>query len=387
MAIRVLQLICPTGYYGAERWVNALLTAQTDDVVEHHLAITLEPGTSEEVLNQSPLPENRQHRLAMTSKFDLRVISRLVRLIRRERINIVHTHGYKSDILGVIAARLAGVRSVCTPHGFENSTDPKLRAYLWLGGKAFRYFDWVCPLSPQIKQELIERYRVKVKSIRLINNGVDLGEIERAIQVPAEPLELNGPGTSASRPEPIFTIGYIGQLISRKNLGATLTAFKDFHQNHPGSRLVLVGDGDQRAALEQQTADLGLTDVVSFLGFRSDRLALLAQFDAFVLTSSLEGIPRCIMEAMAAKVCVTAFSIPGVDVLLKDGKTGRLAPYGDTAALSRCWAELAADKTARECLANAGKAFVYAHFSATAMALSYTALYQDLMMERAGAYG
>lgn len=386
MAIRVLQLICPTGYYGAERWVNALLTAQAEDRVEHHLAITIEPGTSEEVLEQCPLPRTRQHRLAMASKFDLRVLYRLVQLIRRERIHIVHTHGYKSDILGVIAARWAGVHSVCTPHGFENATDRKLKAYLWLGGKAFRFFDWVCPLSPQIKQELIERYRVKANAVRLINNGVDLGEVERALQAPAPPGLQKG---SASNTEAgkVFTIGYIGQLISRKNLEATLEAFAQFHNEHPASQLALVGDGDQREALEQKAGALGLSHAVHFMGFRSDRLALLAQFDAFVLTSSLEGIPRCLMEAMAAEVCVTAFSIPGVDVLLKDGKTGRLVPYGDTAALASAWAELAADDSARQQLASAGKAFVYAHFSASAMALSYAALYQDLMMEQAGAYG
>ena len=386
MAIRVLQLICPTGYYGAERWVNALLSAQVEGEVEHHLAITVEPGISEEVLNHCPLQKDRQHRLAMTSKFDWRVIGRLVRLIRRERIHIVHTHGYKSDILGIIVARWAGVRSVCTPHGFENSTDRKLRAYLWLGGKTFRHFDWVCPLSPQIKQELMERYKVKANIIRLINNGVDLVEVERALQAPAS-TELTITRNSIDEPEQLFTIGYIGQLISRKNLEATLTAFHEFHEKHPASRLVLIGGGDQYQLLEQKSKALGLTKSVSFMGFRSDRLALLTQFDAFVLTSSLEGIPRCLMEAMAAEVCVTAFSIPGVDILLKDGKTGRLVPYGDTTALAQCWEELAGDSEARKHLAIAGKAFVYAHFSATAMAMSYMALYQDLMMEKGSDYG
>lgn len=373
MTIRVLQLICPTGYYGAERWITALLGASEDTDIEHHLAITDEPGASDEVLQRCGLPYGRQHRIRMASKFDLFAIVRLVRLIRREGIDIVHTHGYKSDILGMLAARLAGVRSVCTPHGFENASDARLKAYLWVGGKAFHGFDRVCPLSRDIEKTLIEHYRVNPSRIQRINNGVDLAEVEQAIQAPV------------ARDDSQFTIGYIGQLISRKNLGATLDAFARFHEKYPCSRLQLIGDGDERASLTEKTRQLGLSDSVEFLGFRNDRLAFLPSFDAFALTSSLEGIPRCLMEAMAAKVCVTAFDIPGVDVLIKQGQTGVLVNNNDIVGLSDAWMHLVLNPAEKDSLAAAGKFHVYTHFSAQAMEEAYASLYRDLMPAQVGA--
>lgn len=374
MAIRVLQFICPTGYYGAERWVNALFGAQRQDGIEHHLAITQEPDSSDEVLTRSELPAARLHRIPMRSKFDLKVFSRLVKLIRAEKIDVIHTHGYKSDIIGVLAAKRAGIKSVCTPHGFENASDAKLKTYLWLGGKAFRHFDWVCPLSPDIQRELLETYNLEPEKIHLIYNGVDLSEVERALK--------QAPVKAAGAP---FTIGYIGQLITRKNVSALLQAFALFKSAQPEAQLVVIGDGEERAALEQQRKKLGISESVQFLGFRNDRLAYLPSFDSFALTSSLEGIPRCLMEAMAAEVCVTAFDIPGVDILIENNQTGLSVPFNDCQALADAWTKLATNSRLKKEMAKAGKASVYKQFSADAMAGAYAAVYRYMILNQVSA--
>jgi len=370
MTIHVLQLICPSGYYGAERWVNALLSVEAHPAIEQHVAITDEPGSSDEVLTRSPLPQSRQHRIPMTSKFDLRAISRLVKLIRHHQIDIIHTHGYKSDILGVIAAKIAGIQSVCTPHGFENAQDWRLQTYMWLGGKAFKGFDWVCPLSPDIMQTVLNQYQVPAQRVKLIQNGVDLREVEQALQQVSAP--------AADRP---FTIGYIGQLISRKNIKDTIQAFAAFQRQCPQAELLLIGDGDERTELQAMATELGVAAQVRFLGFRDDRLQLLAQFDCFVMTSSLEGIPRCLMEAMAANVCVTAFNIPGVDSLIVHEETGLLANFGDVAGLEALWTRLYQQPALKAELARRGKAFVYQQFSAQAMAESYNQLYLSMQSQ------
>ncbi|AFP31141.1 glycosyltransferase [Marinobacter sp. BSs20148] len=371
MSIRVLQFICPTGYYGAERWINALVSANADPTIEYHIAITDEAGSSDEVLKRSALPDACLHRLKMASKFDFLSIFRLAKLLRDLRIDVIHTHGYKSDILGISAAKLAGVRSVCTPHGFENAEDRRLKAYMWLGGKAFHGFDWVCPLSEDIEKTVVEQYGVNTHRVQLINNGVDLSEVEAAIAAPK------------ARETSEFRIGYIGQLISRKNLAATVSAFDVFYQQNQNARLILIGDGDRKANLMGQVAELGLASAVEFLGFRDDRLAFLPTFDAFVLTSSLEGVPRCLMEAMAANVCVTAFDIPGVDVLIKPDQTGLLIPYGDTSALAQAWANLAQSPEIKTRLASAGRTRIYDSFSASAMAEIYGTLFKNLVPEPA----
>ena len=86
----------------------------------------------------------------MSNRFDLGIIGKLVALIKDRDIDVIHTHGYKSDILGVIAARKAGIKCVVTPHGFENAKDLKLRLFIWAGCKAMGFADKVVPLSPQL---------------------------------------------------------------------------------------------------------------------------------------------------------------------------------------------------------------------------------------------
>ena len=115
--MKVLQFICSTGFYGAERWILALSKHMPQDV-ENHLVVTLEPGTEDLELLKQFSSLGQTHQIAMRNRFDLGAISKLAELIRRHGIDVIHTHGYKSDILGVLAARKAGIPCVVTPHGF-----------------------------------------------------------------------------------------------------------------------------------------------------------------------------------------------------------------------------------------------------------------------------
>jgi glycosyltransferase involved in cell wall biosynthesis len=168
-------------------------------------------------------------------------------------------------------------------------------------------------------------------------------------------------------------------MIPRKGLGDLLQGFDRLHRNHSQYRLQLLGDGRQRAELEEQAANLGSGNAIEFLGFRSDRLALLSRFDLFVMTSSLEGIPRRMMEAMAVGIPVVAYNIPGVDQLIEHEQTGLLAPLGDKEALARCCERVLEDRTLAQSLADAARARVDRDYSAARMAKEYEVLFQKLL--------
>jgi glycosyltransferase involved in cell wall biosynthesis len=279
----------------------------------------------------------------------------------------VHTHGYKSDIIGVLAARKAGVPCVVTPHGFENAKDIKLRTFIWLGCQAMKYATKVVPLSQQLMRDC-KRMGVKEQKTLYIQNGVDLSEVEAT----ATPERLN--------PEE-KRIGFVGQMISRKNIFDILYIFDRIHAKHPNTRLVLLGDGDARAELETHSQTLASNSHIEFLGFRDDRLSLLKSFDLFVMTSTLEGIPRCLMEATAASIPVAAYNIAGIDQLIEHEKTGLLAPLGEKDELQGYWETLLFKQDyATELAANA-KEFVYQHYSANRMATEYTELFEKLVTE------
>ena len=132
--IRVLQFITPSGFYGAERWVLALANNVKPDAVACDLAVSDE-GHGQDLSVARYFPENAGavYKIKMKNRFDVFVIHRLSQIIREHKIDIVHTHGYKSDIIGLIAARRTGIRCISTPHGYSGNVGWKLAAFIRLG--------------------------------------------------------------------------------------------------------------------------------------------------------------------------------------------------------------------------------------------------------------
>jgi glycosyltransferase involved in cell wall biosynthesis len=264
---------------------------------------------------------------------------------------------------------------VCTPHGFENADDWKLGLYIKLGCQTFRFFDRVAPLSHQLADD-VKRYGVKPDRISYIQNGVDLKpiETERRLREKERRTKASGQASDAER-----TIGFIGQLISRKNVGDILAIFDALAARHPNVRLVLLGDGEERSALEEQAAKLDSSDRIVFHGFVNDPLTWLRSLDLFVLTSTLEGIPRCVMESMAMGVPIAAYDIAGIDQLLEHDKTGLLCKFGDRETMQQLWENALFDAELAQRLSDTAAESVRERFSAAAMAERYTALYSELL--------
>lgn len=367
--INILQFICPTGFYGAERWILALARHLPQDNIRCDLAITLENGSKDlELVKKYRQDHGETFEIPMSNRFDLGVINKLVSLIKERNINIIHTHGYKSDILGVIAARKAGIKCIVTPHGFENVKDPKLRFFIWLGCKAMGYADRVVPLSPQLMDDS-RRMGVKEKKLLYIQNGVDLSEVDEQRQLENPLKQLHDEKR----------IGFIGQMISRKNIHDILDIFEKLSEKHKNIRLIFVGDGDQRIELESYAEKLDSFAKIDFLGFRDDRLKLLQSFDLFVMTSTLEGIPRCLMEACAMGIPVAAYDIPGIDQLITHEKTGLLATLKDKQTLTSYWEKLLFDEQYAMELTENARQYVHTHYSAKRMADEYLDLFTHLI--------
>lgn len=369
--INALQFICPTGFYGAERWVLALANNIDPAKVRCDLAVTKESEAQNlEIVKQYPKHEGRAYELPMKGRFDLAIIGQLCDLIKEREIDVIHTHGYKSDILGLIAAKKTGIRCVSTPHGFGEHQDFKLRMYVKLGAFCLRFFDKVAPLSKQLLDEVIA-YGVPASKSVYIQNGVDLKEVD-------EMLKGKEPRTSDQKKR----IGFIGQMILRKNIFDTLNIFDRIWKKNNNVELLLLGDGDQRSALEAHAAQLESSSAIQFLGFRKDRLELLRSFDLFVMTSTSEGIPRCLMEAMAMEIPVAAYEIMGIDQLVTHEKTGLLAQLGEVSTLESYWEKLLYDQEYAQSLASAGRQFVLDEFSAARMSREYVDLFETLLTSK-----
>ena len=368
--LNVLQFTCPNGFYGAERWIIALAKNLDPDSINCSLVITREPGSgNEEVARHFRNLGKTVHEIPMVGRFDVRVIPQLCRLIKKENIDIIHTHGYKSDILGLIAARLSGIKAVSTPHGFVNVENWKLRLYYSLGNRFFKWFDIVAPLSQQLCKD-VEELGVKPSKIQYIQNGVDVDEIE----------ESKGEQRSdIQKPSGVKRIGFIGQITKRKNVGEILKIYEKICLRHDNLELIFLGDGELLEEYRKTAETMANSNTIQFLGFQTDRLSWLGTFDLFVMTSSLEGIPRCMMEAMTMGVPVAAYKIPGIDQLIQHNKTGLLAEYGNSKVLEEYWEKLLFNEDFSSQITASARRFILENFSAHRMAQEYTKLFFDMV--------
>lgn len=369
-SINVLQFITPTGFYGAERWILALNNNLDPKKIRSDLVVTTENGKQPEIIKHNQQSECQSFEIIMNGRFNLSAIRKLVKLIKQRNIDIIHTHGYKSDILGLIAGKISGIKTVSTPHGFGEPTDFKLKIFIRLGKFAMRFFDSVAPLSEQLVSE-IKVAGIGEKKIQFIRNAVDLKEVE--------PFRLNK--KQHNEADYKLRIGFIGQIIPRKKIDHILHVYNKIWLENNNIELQLLGDGKSRVEMEVLADTLPCAESIHFLGFRDDRLRLLSQFDLFVMTSSDEGIPRCLMEAIAMGIPVVAYNIPGIDQLVKHKETGLLADYGDRDMLKDYWQQLLSDKAYAHNLAEKGRQFVNDTYSGQRMASEYTGLYQNLLAD------
>jgi glycosyltransferase involved in cell wall biosynthesis len=366
--LRVLHLGSPTGLYGAERWIIALVRHLDVDEVESVVGVIRDqPGYRAELCEQAALYGAKTHTFDSFGRFNLTSVTQLRRFIRERQIDIVHTHGYKTDLVGLLATAGTPCRIISTPHGWTVEAEFKLKVYEAIDRLSFAFMSAVAPLSDQLHRELMRMPWLR-RRLHPIRNGVDLSEVHAA---PASCPEMEAFATKGE-----FRLGYIGRLHQSKGLDYLVRALALIPER--SVRLCLIGEGPMRDELGKLAKQLGVADRVTFFGYRPDRLSFLKQMDAFVLPSLSEGIPRCVLEAMAANVAVIATDIPGCRPLVHDGRTGLLVPVCDAAALATAIAKLAGAPALRARLAAAGKTLVETEFSAAIMATRYQELYRNV---------
>ncbi|MGL5836914.1 MAG: glycosyltransferase [Sphingorhabdus sp.] len=362
--LRVLQLSTQGPLYGAERWILALMRTLDPAKIESQLAVIVDdPGTPAPLLAEAERLGFTKHAISAPGRLNLAAVRLLREIVAREAINVVHCHGYKPDLIALLAKSGLSAKLIATPHGWSRKAGGKLAFYEWLDRQMMHRFDAIAPLSTELLASLSAGASAKAQ---LIPNGVDLDECDNAQTAPHPfACAYSGP-----------VIGYVGQLIARKDIATLLRAFARWGRRD--ANLMLVGEGPERHSLEALANELGIAHQVYFTGFRPDRLELMKRFDLFVLPSLAEGIPRCLMEAMALRIPVVASDIAGNTDLLEDAKCGILFPPGDSKALTAAFESALFDNQRQNRIERA-RTVVESRHSARAMAVAYERLFTRLV--------
>ena len=308
-------------------------------------------------------------------RLDLRVLVRLVRLMRRERVDVVHTHLWTSSFWGRLAGAVARVPVVViTEHNLDTwRRAPHLLADRLLGRVTD---DWVF-VSREVEAFYRARLALPAGRGHVVHNGVDLVPFERR----PDPAEARARmGLPAGAP----VAGVVGRLEARKGHRFFLEAMRRVVDRLPGAMGLIVGEGKEKEALLAQRDALGLHDAVRIVGYWPDLAEALAALDVFVLPSLMEGHPLAILEAMAAGKPVVATDVGGNAEAVEPDSTGLLVPPADPEALAGAIVSLLdAPERARQ-LGAAGRRSLDRRFSLGAAVRANEEVYLRRYQERTG---
>lgn len=310
---------------------------------------------------------------------DVQTLWRLVALMRRIKPHVVHTHTAKAGAVGRAAAILAGVPIVVhTYHGhvLRGYFSPaKTGVYRAIERGLARRTDRLLAVTTRVRDELVALGVGQAAQYRAVPLGFDLAPLLVAERRRGELRAELGLGDAP-------LIGIVARLAPIKAHEVFLSAAATVRQQVPAARFLIVGDGELRALLEQQTAALGLTDAVRFLGWRADIDRLYADIDVVALTSRNEGSPVALIEAMASGVPVVSTDVGGVADVVEHGVSGLLAPMDDAAGIAGHILTLLADPGMRHAMGVRGRTKVAATYDAARLVTDIEALYEDLVREK-----
>ena len=291
---------------------------------------------------------------------------RVVRdLMREGGYNLIETHGYKGHLIGYFLRRLYGVPWVAVAHGWT-AENWKIEVYNALERFLLKRADVAVAVSPPLFDTLtaLRASPARRENTHLVFNAIDLQEPS---------------GRALS--EQTLTLGVIGRFSPEKGQDVMLDALPAVVARHPKLKLRIIGDGQERPALEARAEQLGVKEQVEFTGWRSDMPEQYAQLDALVLSSRSEGLPFAVLEAMSYGLPVIATRVGAIDHVIEDGKTGWIVEPGDPQALASGINSALADLAEFARVGQAGRESLYPRFSTQERARKMYELYSGVVRQ------
>ena len=315
----------------------------------------------------------------VTPTRDLVALLQLVRLFRRERPAIVHTHTSKAGFIGRLAARIARVPVVIhQPHGhiFYGYSGPRrTSAYITLERLAARWSDRIVTLTDVGREEHLALGIGRPEQFVTIPSGVPVNDLQLRAPLPARARAWLGLGPSA------FVVLGLGRLVHVKGFDLLVEALARIAPQIGDARVVIVGDGPERDRLTARAAELGVVDRLTLAGavVVPEMVArYFAAADVFAAPARNEGMGRALVEAMAFGVPVVGTAVGGIPSVIGDDVAGRVVPPEDVDGLASALIDLASDRGLRFKLSEAARRRAH-DFSTDVADARLLALYADLV--------
>lgn len=300
---------------------------------------------------------------------DVVALAKLIRLLGRERWDLVHTHTAKAGFLGRVAARAAGVPHVVhTLHGVtfhEHVPAPVRRFYVLLERLAARRCDALVTVGEDVKRKYLAEGIGRPDQYVTIASGMDTAPFHAALADPAANREAVRAELGVAPAD--VAVGMVSRLEPRKGWSFLLDAAARLAPEFPAMRLLVVGEGAQREELEAGVSARGLHGRVVFTGYREDVARVIAAFDVAVLTSLWEGLPRVLVQYALLEKPIVTFDVEGAREVVEEGAGGWVVPSRDVDALVHRLRPLLADPGLRARCGRRGRERVGSRWDADRM--------------------
>ena len=378
---KILHLITHLPVGGAQD--NTLLTVEKHDRTQFRVHLAANPEGN--WYNRAQQATDTFHPLPylinpVHPNQDLKALSDIIRLLKQEQFDVVHTHSSKAGILGRWAAYLARVPVVVhTIHGFAfHDFMPfwKRQLYINLERSACPCTDFFITVSELNRQEAAQLGILKLENSQTVYSGINFSKLDR----PSNPQQTR---KLLEIPDGWQTIVMVGRLDPQKAPNYLIEAFAQVLKQSPKTLLLLVGEGELHASLQTQTQKLGITHQVRFLGSREDVPEILKIADIFALSSLWEGLGRAMTEAMLLGKPVVVPNIYGIPEIVHQHDTGLLFPAGNVQQLAVDLVYLLQHPEARHRIGQNAKQLTRKLFDADFMVQQIEQIYDKLLSKRA----
>jgi len=304
----------------------------------------------------------------MNKGFNISAIWHLIKIIKNEQINIVHTHSSVDHRLAGIAARISGCSVVRSRHLSTPISRSPLSKALYM-----KLADQVITSGESIRQAMISNNGMSGDRIVSIPAGIDTNQFSLDRKMPDVRSLYN-------IPKDTFILGIVGVLRSWKGHSDLIDAVKRISYKIPKLKLLIVGEGPQRKAIEKQIINLNLSDIVILVGYQKDPAPFMKAMDVVVLPSySNEATSQVLPQAMAMRRPVISTSIGSLQEVVINEQTGLTVPPRDVVALSEAVIRIYTNKNFGYKLAESGYLHVQSKFTFDQMINSTEAVYRKIL--------
>jgi glycosyltransferase involved in cell wall biosynthesis len=373
--VKILHVIDSAGVYGAEvMLLNLMMEQQTMGYVPVLVSLEMDGGSG---MSEGGLPDEARKRQVDVIRYPTglgyswSVAKGLFSLAKTQGAAIIHSHGYKGNILlGSVPRRLRTVPIISTIHGW---TVVRRLSRLWWYVVLDKFFLGRMDATVSVSPAACVRSRTAESFV--VPNGMALLKFpDRRVLADSEPEIMRFCSDA-------FVVGVISRLSDEKGLEYLINAVEELVLSGRNLKAVIFGEGPQRESLQRRLDSGRLTDRILLVGYKSYAHRYLPLFDTFVLPSLTEGLPMTLLEAMQAGVPIIASRVGGIPGLLKGGALGLLVEPGDTKGIRTAIDQLYADREQGASMVAAAREEAVSNYSSRCMAERYASVYTRVIQK------